>query len=155
MGKANTLTRFAARVWWFRHVVAISKFASITFLLFLSIISLSFIPKMQTSDKLQCLGWLATLYKFDFPLNYNFKRWRCTTDSVCLTFALSMPKPTVSLAYMHSNRFATRVIATLPSCNHKDIVSVCYSAKNNKAIFLVHSLPFNSTQYCIIPPNDL
>lgn len=33
-----------------------------------------------------------------------------------LTLALSIPKPTVSLAYIHSSRLATRVMATLPSC---------------------------------------
>lgn len=31
------------------------------------------------------------------------------------TLALSIPKPTVSLAYMHSSRLATRVMATRPS----------------------------------------
>lgn len=33
-----------------------------------------------------------------------------------ITLAFSIPNPTVSLAYMQSSRFATRVMATRPSC---------------------------------------
>lgn len=37
-----------------------------------------------------------------------------------VTLAFSIPNPTVSLAYMHSRRLATRVMATRPSCPEKN-----------------------------------
>lgn len=42
-----------------------------------------------------------------------------------ITLAFSIPNPTVSLAYMQSSRFATRVMATRPSCPQRN--STCHT----------------------------
>ena len=54
------------------------------------------------------------------PYNNSVMRQQIVVPLPVLAFALSMPKPTLSLLQTHSNRLATLVMATLPSWNKQD-----------------------------------
>lgn len=50
---------------------------------------------------------------------------RSQVGTNCFTLALRRPSPTLSCAYMHSSRFDTRFMATLPSYRRKNYSQQC------------------------------